>query len=130
MRPQPHSFCSAIWICVEYNNSMDRIPYEEFARLDIRIGTIIAAERVPDTDKLIKCVVDLGELGQRTIVSGVAQWRTPEDLVGRQCPYIVNLEPRELRGIVSDGMLLAVGTADGIALLHPDAPVAPGTCIK
>ncbi|HBC59257.1 TPA: methionine--tRNA ligase, partial [Candidatus Azambacteria bacterium] len=77
---------------------MPEIPYEDFAKLDIRIGTVIAAELVPDTDKLIKCTVDFGEeMGQRTIVSGIAEWKRPEELVGRQFPYIVNLTPRMLR---------------------------------
>lgn len=110
------------------------VSYDDFAKLDIRIGTIIAAERVPDTDKLIKCTIDLGNppagCGTRTIVSGIAQFVAPESLIGKQCPYIVNLMPRELRGIMSEGMLLAAGTAGGIALLHPDAPVTPGTRIK
>ena len=77
---------------------MPEIQYEDFAKLDIRIGTVVAAELIPETDKLIKCTVDFGEeLGQRTIVSGIAQWKKPEELVGRQFPYIVNLAPRLLR---------------------------------
>ena len=128
------------------------IKYDDFAKLDIRIGTIVAAELVPDTDKLIKCTVDLGlkpsapsadgsadhspaangsgERDIRTIVSGIAEFRAPEVLIGKQCPYIVNLEPRVLRGIESAGMLLAASVEDGVALLHPDVPVFPGTKIK
>src|SRR3989344_3655371 len=93
------------------------ISYDDFAKLDIRIGTVLAAERVADTDKLIKCTVDLGELGTRTIVSGIAQWKTPEEIVGKQLPYIVNLAPRVLRGIESQGMLLALSDEAGLALL-------------
>ena len=93
------------------------ISYDDFAKLDIRIGTVLAAERVADTDKLIKCTVDLGELGTRTIVSGIAQWKTPEELVGKQLPYVVNLAPRVLRGIESQGMLLAARDETGGALL-------------
>lgn len=112
------------------------ISYDEFVKLDIRIGTIKAVEPIPDTDKLLKCTVDFGELGERTIVSGIAQWKTPENLIGRQCPYVVNLEPRMLRGVESQGMLLAASVpgADGgigdIALLHPDIKVPPGTRLK
>ncbi|TSC87036.1 MAG: methionyl-tRNA synthetase [Parcubacteria group bacterium Gr01-1014_8] len=110
---------------------MDAIQYEDFAKLDIRVGTILAAERVPETDKLIKCTVDLGELGQRTIVSGIAQFRTPEQLVGKQCPYIVNLAPKTLRGIESEGMLLAAAPEGiGLALLHPDVQLPPGTKLR
>lgn len=109
----------------------EQILYDDFAKLDIRIGTVKAAELVPDTDKLIKCTVDFGELGERTIVSGIAQWRSPESLVGKQLPYIVNLAPRVLRGVESQGMLLAPGTGEGLAaLLIPDEPVEPGTPIK
>ena len=86
---------------------MEEVPYDHFAKLDIRVGTVVSAELVPETDKLIKCTVDLGELGKRTIVSGIAQWKKPEELIGRQFPYIVNLAPRTLRGIESQGMLLA-----------------------
>lgn len=108
----------------------EEISYDDFAKLDIRIGTIVAAERVPETDKLIKCTIDLGELGERTIVSGIAQWKSPEELVGRQCPYIVNLAPRTLRGVESRGMLLAAGAEDGVVLLHPERTVAPGTRLR
>lgn len=106
------------------------IQYDDFAKLDIRIGTIVAAELVPETDKLIKCTIDFGELGMRTIVSGIAQFRKPEDLVGKQCPYIVNLAPKMLRGVESAGMLIAASVGDGLALLHPDISVPAGTKLK
>lgn len=107
---------------------MDTIQYDDFAKLDIRIGKVLAAEMVPETDKLIKCTIDFGEMGQRTIVSGVAEWKKPEELVGKYLPYIVNLAPRMLRGVESEGMLLAAHTADGgIAFLQPDIEVIPGT---
>ncbi|MDO8521698.1 MAG: hypothetical protein Q7S08_00210 [bacterium] len=111
-----------------------QISYDDFAKLDIRIGTVVAAELVPDTDKLIKCRVDFGTPpaggGTRTIISGIAQWRKPEELMGQQFPYIVNLEPRVIRGIESEGMILAVGVEDGIALLNPDKDVPPGSRIR
>ena len=110
--------------------SKANISYDDFAKLDIRIGTIVSAELVPDTDKLIKCTVDFGELGERTIVSGIAEWKKPEDLVGKQFPYVVNLEPRIIRGIESAGMLLAIKTKDGISLLNPDNSVEPGAQIS
>lgn len=104
------------------------IQYDDFAKLDIRIGTIVAAESVPETDKLIKCTIDFGELGTRTIVSGIKAWKEPEALVGKQLPYVVNLAPRMLKGIESQGMLLAASPeAEGLALLHPEFSVAPGT---
>lgn len=106
---------------------LPEISYDDFAKLDIRIGTVIAAEKVAETDKLIKCMVDFGELGERTIVSGIAEWKEPEELVGKQLPYIVNLAPRTLRGIVSQGMLLAASDGAGVALLNPERPLPSGT---
>jgi methionyl-tRNA synthetase len=108
----------------------NEISYDDFAKLDIRIGTIVAAEMVPETDKLIKCTIDFGELGTRTIVSGIAEWKAPESLVGKQCPYIVNLAPRVLRGVESQGMLLAASDEMGVSLIHPERVTVPGTRIK
>jgi methionyl-tRNA synthetase len=79
---------------------------------------------------LLKCTIDFGELGERTIVSGIAQWKSPEDLVGRQCPYIVNLAPRMLRGVESAGMLLAASDDIGVALIHPEREIPRGTRLK
>ncbi len=108
----------------------DEITYDDFAKLEIRIGTVIAAELVPDTDKLIKCTIDFGEFGERTIVSGIAEWKKPEELVGKQLPYIVNLAPRVLRGVESQGMLLALSDSEGLALLQPERFVEKGTKAK
>lgn len=103
------------------------IQYDDFAKLDIRIGTVIAAEAVPETDKLIRCTIDFGSLGTRTIVSGIKAWKEPAELVGKQLPYIVNLAPRMLKGIESQGMLLAASPDGGLALLHPERTVEAGT---
>ena len=108
----------------------DEISYDDFAKLDIRIGRVVAAEMVPDADKLIKCTIDFGEMGQRTIVSGIAQWKKPEDLVGRELPYIVNLAPRVLRGVESQGMLIAASDESGVSLIAPERDVPPGTKLK
>src|SRR4029078_6469369 len=109
---------------------METISYEEFAKLDIRIGLVTAAELIPETDKLIRCSVDFGTLGVRTIVSGLAQWKKPEELIGKRLPYIVNLAPRMLRGVESQGMLLAASDEDGVALLSPERDVAAGTKLR
>lgn len=105
------------------------ISIDDFSKVEISIGTVKAAERVPETDKLIKCSVDFGEPeGPRTIVSGVAM-HVPdaESLVGRQLAYITNLTPRTIKGIESNGMLLAVNSGDTFAFLVPDREVPPGT---
>ena len=109
---------------------MPEISYDDFAKLDIRIGTVVAAELVPETDKLIKCTVDFGDIGTRTIVSGIAQWKRPEELVGKQFPYIVNLAPRLLRGAESQGMLLAASDESGVALINPERTVPAGTKLR
>lgn len=106
------------------------IQYDDFAKLDIRIGRVAAAEMVEGADKLIKCTVDFGELGERTIVSGIAEWKKPEELVGKKLPYIVNLAPRVLRGVKSQGMLMAASDSEGVALLSPERDIAAGTKLK
>lgn len=105
------------------------ITIDEFSKVQVKIGTVKAAERVPETDKLIKCSVDFGEPeGPRTIVSGIAAYvPDPQVLVGRQLAYVTNLAPRVIKGIESNGMLFAVGEGDTFAFLTPDRPVPPGT---
>ena len=90
----------------------ETIVYDDFAKMDIRIGTILAAERVPKTDKLMKLTVNVG-IDTRTIVSGIAEHFTPEECVGRQVSVLVNLQPRTMKGIVSQGMILMAENADG-----------------
>lgn len=106
-----------------------RITIDEFAKIEVRVGTVTSAERVPETDKLIKCSVDFGEEeGPRTIVSGIAAYiPDPESLVGRQLAYVTNLMPRTIKGVESNGMLFAVGEGDSFAFLSPSKPVPPGT---
>lgn len=106
-----------------------KISFEEFSKIEVRVGTVRAAERVPETDKLIKCLVDFGEEGgSRTIVSGIAAYvPNPEELIGRQLAYVTNLEPRTIKGIESNGMLFAVGEGETFAFLTPSKEVPPGT---
>ncbi len=105
------------------------ISYEDFAKLDLRLAKITAAEPIEGADKLLKITLDVGELGERTIAAGIKPWYTPEQLVGLTVPYLANLEPRELRGVVSQGMLVAAGTDDAILLL-PDKEAKPGTPLR
>ena len=107
------------------------INYENFAALDIRIGTITAVEIVPDADRLLKLTVDCGEEQSRQIVSGIRDFfPDPEELVGKQCPFLINLEPRMIRGLESQGMILAAGESEEFALLHPSQVVPSGTRIR
>ncbi len=106
------------------------ITYDDFAKLDIRIGTVVAVEKIENADKLLKCTIDFGDMGQRTIVSGIAEWKSADDLVGKQLPYIVNLAPRMLRGVESQGMLIAASDEQGVALITPEREVPRGTKLK
>ncbi len=106
------------------------ISYEDFAKLDIRIGTIASVELVEGADRLLKLSVDIGEEQPRQIISGIREFfAEPQELVGKQCPFLINLEPRTIRGLESQGMILAGGEGDTFTLLHPAATVPPGTAI-
>ncbi|HSX40220.1 MAG TPA: methionine--tRNA ligase subunit beta [Candidatus Saccharimonadales bacterium] len=106
------------------------INFEDFEKLEIRIGKIISAEKVENADKLLCLQVDFGEF-KRQIVSGIAQFYSPEDLVGKQCPFIVNLEPRKFKGVESQGMIMAADPGDDSAvLLHPDREIPQGSKVR
>ena len=97
--------------------------------MDLRVGTIVAAEKVAKTKKLLKLTIDTG-LDQRTIVSGIAESFIPEALIGQQAMVLLNLAPREIKGIQSQGMLLLAENADGsLALMQPGAAVRNGSSI-
>jgi len=117
------------------------ISFEDFKKLDIRIGKIISAERIPDADKLLKLVFDIGdherqarldsdEPSTRQVIAGIAEYYNSEDLIGKEMPVLVNLEPRKLRGFDSNGMILAVGADDKPVLLYPEEEVPPGSVGK
>lgn len=104
------------------------IDIDDFAKIEVSIGTVVLAERVPETDKLLRLLIDVGEEEPRQIVSGIAAYvENPESLVGRQLAFVTNLKPRRLKGLESNGMLFAVGEGDSFAFVTPDRPVPPGT---
>lgn len=105
----------------------DRISIDDFSKIRVQVGTVRSAERVPETDKLLRLEVDFGEEQLRQIVSGIAAYTEPVALVGRQLVFVTNLAPRTIKGLVSDGMLFAVGEGDSFAFLTPDHPIPPGT---
>ena len=106
------------------------IQFEDFEKLDIRVGTVKACERVPKADKLLKFTIADG-LDDRTIVSGIAKHYAPEDLVGRQVCFIANLPPRKLRGIESQGMILSAENFNGeLSVITVDREVKPGSEVK
>jgi len=108
----------------------DAVSYDDFSKMDIRIGKVLEAERVPKTQKLMKLKVDTG-IDTRTLVSGIAEHFTPEQVVGRQVSILVNLEPRSIKGIESHGMILMAEDADGkLKFVQPSDDVANGSTVK
>ena len=111
------------------------ITFDEFKKMEIKIGRILSAEKVPETDKLLKLSVDFAEESPRQIVSGIsAYFPDLQALVGKKCAFVTNLEPRVIRGLQSNGMILAVsGEDDGsnfFSLLETTPDVLPGSAVK
>lgn len=108
------------------------ISIDDFAKLKIKIGKILSAEKVPEADKLIKFMVDIGEEAPRQILSGIAMhYPDPAVLVGKQVPVLTNLAPRVIRGHESQGMILyAVGEGENFTTVEPGKEIPPGTPIK
>lgn len=127
------------------------ITYDDFKKVEIRAGKILSAEKIPETDKLLKLSVDFGEFEEvksqtdetsevqiskiskpRQIVSGISTYfPDPATLVGRTCMFVTNLEPRTIKGFESNGMLFAVSTPEGgFSLLEPNSSITPGTLAK
>ena len=134
---------------------MDVISFDEFAKLEIRIGKIISAEKVEGSDKLLKLWVDFGpstikkevqgefipvepsdnevmgdERVKRQIIAGIAQYYAPEALIGKECPFAYNLAPRLLKGLESQGMILCPSDNGNPVLLHPDKEIEPGSKVR
>ena len=101
----------------------------EFQQIDLRVATVVAAEKHPNADRLLVLKVDLGT-EQRQIVSGIRGSYEPESLVGTQIIVVANLEPAMLRGVESQGMLLATRDGDRVVVLRPDSPVPPGSKVS
>ncbi|MDO8490305.1 MAG: methionine--tRNA ligase subunit beta [bacterium] len=102
------------------------ITYDDFAKLELKLATVLTAVRVEGSEKLLHCTIDIGEEQPRTLVAGIGKRYTPEELIGTQIVVIANLEPRKLMGIESQGMLLATDDENGPVLLRPDHAVPTG----
>ena len=134
---------------------MDVIEFDDFKKVEIRIGKIISAERIEGSDKLLKLWVDFGpstvkkevqgefipvepsdaevigdERVKRQIIAGIAQYYAPEALIGKECPFAYNLAPRMLKGLESQGMIMCPSDINGPVLLHPDKEIEPGSVVK
>jgi len=105
------------------------INFEEFEKVDLRAGKVIEVERVEGSDKLLKLQIDLGE-EKRQILAGIGKAYTPEDLINKVLIVIINLEPRMLMGLESQGMVLAVKDINNLSILVPDKEIIPGSKIS
>lgn len=105
------------------------ISFSEFQNLDLRIGRVLHAERIPESRNLIRMRVDLGEKEPRNILAGIAEWYPPEDLVNKSFIFVANLEPKKMMGEESQGMILC-GDLDGKAVLIPTPDLPPGTVVR
>ena len=109
------------------------ISIDDFKKLEIKIGLVLAAEKVPETDKLLKLSVDFGEEVPRQIISGISSYfPDPSLLIGKKCAFVANLEPRVIKGLQSQGMILAVSGDEGefFSLLETGNDVPPGSTVK
>lgn len=111
------------------------ISYDDFAKLDLRVATVTACEPHPNADRLLKMQIDLGEMGPRQILAGIRQFEQPEDLIGKQIVVVANLEPRNIRGEQSNGMLMAATVGEGnemtdVVILTPTRTVSNGSAVS
>lgn len=104
------------------------INYKDFEKLRMQIGLIVEAEKVEGTDKLLKLKVDFGD-EKRQIVSGIAEFYSPEQLINKQFTFVVNLEPRIIRGVESQGMILGISSGEKVVLLKPQKKVLSGSIV-
>ncbi len=108
----------------------ENIEYDDFSKMDIRVGTVLEAEKVAKTKKLLKLLIDTG-IDKRTVVSGIAEYYEPEKLIGKQVSILVNLAPKNLKGIESQGMILCAENADGsLSIVEPDKKVKNGAEVR
>jgi methionine--tRNA ligase beta chain len=106
------------------------ISFEEFKRLDLRVGRILEASQVPGSKNLIKLVVDFGT-EKRQAVAGLLSWYTPKELIGKKCAFILNIQKRKVMGVESQCMVLAAEDSEGrVAVLQPDREVSEGSVIR
>ncbi|MDQ7031919.1 MAG: methionine--tRNA ligase [Desulfonauticus sp.] len=114
----------------EPQSKPEYISFEEFKKLDLRVGTILDAKIVKGSDKLLALKIDVGERKTRQIISGIANYFKPQELINKQVVVIVNLKPRKIFGLVSEGMVLAASFENDLSLLHPDKTMPAGTKIS
>jgi len=109
---------------------MAEITYDDFSKVELKVGTILLAEKVEGADKLYRLTVDMGNNEKRTLAAGVAQFYTLEELVGKQIVVVANLAPKIIRGITSQGMMLAADSEGSVAILSPGKKMPEGSRVK
>lgn len=110
---------------------MEHITIDEFKKVVAQVGTVLAAEAVEGSEKLIKLTLDFGQESPRQILSGIRQWYSPESLIGKQLLFVTNLTPRSMMGLESQGMLMAVDGVDGSPVfLVPEQKVHNGSTVR
>ncbi|MFH0848681.1 MAG: hypothetical protein V1857_04190 [archaeon] len=114
---------------VKLDGVAELIAFEDFKKLDLRVGTIVSADKMPRTERLYKIQVDLGELGRKQTVSSLVGYYTPEELVGKRVVFFANLESTRFSGEISEGMLLAAEKGEHLALLTTDLEMENGARI-
>jgi len=114
----------------EVRSSMQKVSFEDFSKIDMRVGRIIAAERVPQSKNLLKLTIDIGAASPKIAVAGIAKYYKPEELLNRQIAVVVNLEPRKIFGIESEVMILAAQHGDEVVFLQPEKSIEPGSKIR
>lgn len=109
----------------------DSIDYKDFEKLDIRAGKVVAAEAPEWSEKLIRYEIDFGaEIGKRTLFSGIRKWYTPESLMGKTLPVIINMEPKKMGDELSQGMVIMGDTEEGPKMIFLEDSIEPGTVIR
>jgi len=128
-KPEPQPAMEPTTTASAYADAKPEITYDDFAKMDIRTGKIITAEKVEKADKLLKLTVDIGT-EQRTIVSGIAEHFSPDAIIGQEVSVLINLAPRKLRGIESQGMILMAEDSAGKLSFVLASHMAPGMVIR
>ena len=112
---------------------MDTIKYDDFAKIELKVAKVLAAERVEGSDKLLRLELNAGDIDEsgasknRQVIAGIGKFYEPENLIGKMITIVANLEPRELMGLVSHGMLLAAKDENGLALVGPEKEIKEGS---
>ena len=114
----------------EPQQSNDFMEFDDFMKVDLRVGLVLSADKVKKSKKLLKLSIDAGETEPRQILAGISEHYAPEDLVGKRVVIVANLKPRKLMGLESQGMVLAATDDDGLSLLVLDREVAAGSRAK